>query len=90
MSFPDRFPVFSEVEQLLEPFRQEVKVQGDLVRQLKATEGTDPAEIKRAVAELKARKKKLEDKGRKDSGASRRADGGSKLFQHDFLLLLEL
>ena len=50
-----------EVEALLEPFRAEVKIQGDLVRELKAAKA--PAdEVKRAVAELKARKKKLEDK----------------------------
>ena len=53
--------LYAEVEALLTPFRAQVKIQGDLVRQLKA-DGAPADEVKRAVAELKARKKKLEDK----------------------------
>ena len=51
----------AESEALLAPLRQSVKEQGDLVRQLKADKATE-IEVKKAVAELKARKKVLEDK----------------------------
>ena len=51
----------AESEALLVPLRQSVKEQGDLVRQLKADKATE-IEVKKAVAELKARKKVLEDK----------------------------
>ncbi|XP_059618658.1 glycine--tRNA ligase [Phlebotomus argentipes] len=49
------------VETVLAPLRQSVKQQGDLVRQLKA-DGAPELDVKTAVAELKARKKILEDK----------------------------
>ncbi|RZF35115.1 hypothetical protein LSTR_LSTR009421 [Laodelphax striatellus] len=48
-------------EEILAPFRASVKEQGDLVRSLKA-DGATEIEIKKAVAELKVRKKILEDK----------------------------
>ncbi|XP_022200284.2 glycine--tRNA ligase [Nilaparvata lugens] len=48
-------------EEILAPFRASVKEQGDLVRSLKA-DGATEIEIKKAVAELKVRKKVLEDK----------------------------
>ena len=51
----------AESELLLAPLRQSVKEQGDLVRQLKADKATE-IEVKKAVAELKARKKVLEDR----------------------------
>lgn len=51
----------SEVEKLLAPLRALVKEQGDLVRNLKAEKAPE-LDIKKAVAELKARKKTLEDK----------------------------
>jgi glycyl-tRNA synthetase len=50
-----------QVETLLEPLRAMVKEQGDLVRQLKS-DGANELDVKKAVAELKARKKILEDK----------------------------
>ena len=50
-----------EVEAVLAPFRAKVKEQGDLVRAMKA-EGKPELDVKKAVAELKARKKVLEDK----------------------------
>jgi glycyl-tRNA synthetase len=50
-----------QVEALLEPLRAMVKEQGDLVRQMK-TDGANELDVKKAVAELKARKKILEDK----------------------------
>ncbi|XP_030830434.1 glycine--tRNA ligase-like [Strongylocentrotus purpuratus] len=50
-----------DIETVLAPLRASVKEQGDLVRQMK--EGGTPAhDIKRAVVELKARKKALEEK----------------------------
>ncbi|XP_045472808.1 glycine--tRNA ligase isoform X2 [Harmonia axyridis] len=49
------------IEQVLAPLRAQVKEQGDLVRTLKASNAPD-IEVKKAVAELKARKKILEDK----------------------------
>jgi len=45
----------------LAPLRAKVKEQGDLVRAMKA-EGKPELDVKKAVAELKARKKALEDK----------------------------
>ena len=50
-----------EAEALLAPLRASVKEQGDLVRQLKA-DGAPELDVKKAVAELKQRKKTLEDK----------------------------
>ncbi|GFO25816.1 glycine--tRNA ligase-like [Plakobranchus ocellatus] len=49
------------IEAQLTPLRQAVKEQGDLVRQLKA-DGAADIDLQRAVAELKHRKKALEDK----------------------------
>ena len=51
----------AEAEAVLAPLRLAVKEQGDLVRQLKA-DGKPEIEVKKAVAELKTRKKVLEDK----------------------------
>jgi len=51
----------AEAEAILAPLREAVKEQGDLVRQLK-TEKAPENDVKKAVAELKARKKVLEDK----------------------------
>ena len=51
----------AESEALLAPLRLAVKEQGDLVRQLKA-DGKPEIEVKKAVAELKTRKKVMEDK----------------------------
>lgn len=50
-----------KIEEILAPLRAQVKEQGDLVRKLKE-EGAPEIDIRRAVAELKARKKILEDK----------------------------
>jgi len=50
-----------EAEKILAPLRETVKEQGDLVRKLKAEKAPE-IEVKKAVAELKARKKTLEDK----------------------------
>ncbi|XP_075536442.1 glycine--tRNA ligase [Dermacentor variabilis] len=50
-----------EVCQVLEPLRNAVKEQGDLVRKLKES-GAPELDVKKAVNELKARKKVLEDK----------------------------
>merc|ERR1719336_3416491 len=50
-----------EAEKILAPLREAVKEQGDLVRKLKADKATE-IEVKKAVAELKTRKKVLEDK----------------------------
>ncbi|XP_066147370.1 glycine--tRNA ligase [Euwallacea fornicatus] len=50
-----------EIEQILKPLRASVKEQGDLVRKLKS-EGAPDLDVKKAVTELKARKKVLEDK----------------------------
>ncbi|KAK3779526.1 hypothetical protein RRG08_045272 [Elysia crispata] len=49
------------IEAQLAPLRKSVKEQGDIVRQLK-TDGAGDIDIQRAVAELKHRKKALEDK----------------------------
>merc|ERR1719474_2362518 len=51
----------AEAEAVLAPLRLAVKEQGDLVRQLKA-DGKPEIEVKKAVAELKSRKKMLEEK----------------------------
>jgi len=51
----------AEAEAILAPLREAVKEQGDLVRQLK-TEKAPENDVKKAVVELKARKKVLEDK----------------------------
>ncbi|CAG9575430.1 unnamed protein product [Danaus chrysippus] len=50
-----------KIEEILAPLRSSVKEQGDLVRQLKQEKAPE-IDIKKAVAELKARKKILEDK----------------------------
>ncbi|XP_015598508.1 glycine--tRNA ligase [Cephus cinctus] len=50
-----------KIEEALAPFRAKVKEQGDLVRQLKS-DGAPELDVKKAVAELKSRKKLLEDK----------------------------
>ncbi|XP_068628464.1 glycine--tRNA ligase [Battus philenor] len=50
-----------KVEKILAPLRASVKSQGDLVRKLKEEKAPE-IDIKKAVAELKARKKILEDK----------------------------
>ena len=51
----------AESEAILAPLRLAVKEQGDLVRSLKA-EGATDIDVKKAVAELKSRKKVMEDK----------------------------
>eukprot|EP00092_Neocalanus_flemingeri_P108750 GFUD01139671.1.p1 GENE.GFUD01139671.1~~GFUD01139671.1.p1 ORF type:complete len:679 (-),score=192.95 GFUD01139671.1:183-2219(-) len=51
----------AESEVILAPLRLAVKEQGDLVRQLKA-DGKPEIEVKKAVAELKTRKKVMEEK----------------------------
>lgn len=48
-------------EEILAPLRASVKEQGDVVRQLKSS-GAPEIDVKKAVAELKTRKKVLEDK----------------------------
>ncbi|XP_065091559.1 glycine--tRNA ligase [Ochlerotatus camptorhynchus] len=50
-----------KIEEVLAPLRQSVKELGDLVRKLKA-DGAPEIDVKKAVNELKARKKILEDK----------------------------
>ncbi|XP_070504506.1 glycine--tRNA ligase [Chironomus tepperi] len=50
-----------KTEEILAPLRALVKEQGDLVRKLK-DEGAPEIDVKKAVAELKTRKKILEDK----------------------------
>lgn len=50
-----------KIEEVLSPLRASVKEQGDHVRQLKAN-GAPELDIKKAVAELKIRKKLLEEK----------------------------
>ncbi|KAK9501124.1 hypothetical protein O3M35_002227 [Rhynocoris fuscipes] len=50
-----------ESEKILAPLRAAVKEQGDLVRQLKASSAPE-LDVKKAVAELKVRKKILEEK----------------------------
>ncbi|KAJ8946487.1 hypothetical protein NQ314_008881 [Rhamnusium bicolor] len=51
----------TKTEEILAPLRARVKEQGDLVRKLK-TDGAPDLDVKKAVAELKTRKKILEDK----------------------------
>ncbi|XP_005092204.1 glycine--tRNA ligase [Aplysia californica] len=55
------FMMDPEIEAKLAPLRQAVKEQGDIVRKLKS-EGAVEIDVKRAVAELKHKKKALEDK----------------------------
>lgn len=50
-----------KIEAILAPLRASVKEQGDLVRKLKEDKAPE-IDVKKAVAELKARKKVLEDK----------------------------
>lgn len=50
-----------KIEEILAPLRASVKEQGDLVRKLKEEKAPE-IDVKKAVAELKARKKVLEDK----------------------------
>ncbi|KAI8429503.1 hypothetical protein MSG28_000138 [Choristoneura fumiferana] len=50
-----------KIEAILAPLRASVKEQGDLVRKLKEEKAPE-IDVKKAVAELKARKKVLEDK----------------------------
>jgi len=61
VDIPFSMALSAESEALLAPLRLVVKEQGDLVRQLKA-DGKPEIEVKKAVAELKTRKKVLEDK----------------------------
>ena len=58
---PEISNVEKENEDILAPLRALVKQQGDLVRNLKAT-GKSELEIKKAVSELKIKKKTLEEK----------------------------
>lgn len=58
---PEISDVEKEHEDILAPLRALVKQQGDLVRNLKAT-GKSELEIKKAVSELKTKKKALEEK----------------------------
>ncbi|GFS29824.1 glycine--tRNA ligase, partial [Nephila pilipes] len=50
-----------KIQNILQPFRLAVKEQGDFVRQLKES-GAPELDVKKAVNELKLRKKILEDK----------------------------
>lgn len=50
-----------EIEEILAPFRENVKIQGDLVRKLKS-ENAPAIDIQQAVSVLKMRKKDLEEK----------------------------
>ena len=52
----------AKMEEKLAPLRARVKEQGDIVRELKSQGGGAEMELKKAVVELKARKKALEDK----------------------------
>jgi len=61
VNIPSTMALSAESEAILAPLRLAVKEQGDLVRQLKA-DGKPELEVKKAVAELKTRKKVLEDK----------------------------
>ena len=61
VDIPLTMALTAESEALLTPLRLAVKEQGDLVRQLKADKAPE-LEVKKAVAELKSRKKVLEDK----------------------------
>lgn len=55
-----RRKAYPNIEEILLPFRGRVKIQGDLVRELKAA-GNPDFDVKKAVQELKARQKELED-----------------------------
>lgn len=57
----ENMTVDPKIEAVLAPLREAVKEQGDLVRTLKAN-GAPEIDVKKAVNELKARKKILEDK----------------------------
>nr|CAD7427239.1 unnamed protein product [Timema monikensis] len=61
LNFPLNRMADPKIEDILAPFRASVKEQGDLVRSLK-TNGAPELDVKKAVAELKLRKKILEDK----------------------------
>ena len=61
VDIPVNMALSAEAEATLAPLRLAVKEQGDLVRSLKADGATD-IDVKKAVAELKTRKKMLEDK----------------------------
>ena len=61
ISSPLRMALSPESEDILSPLRSAVKEQGDKVRQMKA-DGAPELDVKKAVAELKLRKKNLEDK----------------------------
>ena len=61
VDIPVNMALSAEAEAQLVPLRLAVKEQGDLVRSLKA-EGAPDIDVKKAVAELKSRKKVLEDK----------------------------
>ncbi|XP_074658814.1 glycine--tRNA ligase-like [Tubulanus polymorphus] len=50
-----------KIEEILAPFRMRVKEQGDLVRKLKEEKAPE-LDVKKAVSDLKHRKKELEDK----------------------------
>ncbi|XP_041974738.1 glycine--tRNA ligase [Aricia agestis] len=59
--FRDTIMADPKIEEILAPLRASVKEQGDLVRKLKEEKAPE-IDVKKAVAELKARKKILEDK----------------------------
>ncbi|XP_043225391.1 glycine--tRNA ligase-like isoform X2 [Amphibalanus amphitrite] len=59
--YPNLYIMDAKSEEILAPLRAAVKEQGDLVRSLKA-DGASEIDVKKAVNELKARKKLLEDK----------------------------
>ncbi|XP_059487991.1 glycine--tRNA ligase [Neocloeon triangulifer] len=61
LNFPLSIMADPKTEEILAPFRASVKEQGDIVRSLKES-GAPELDVKKAVAELKLRKKKLEDK----------------------------
>eukprot|EP00092_Neocalanus_flemingeri_P090008 GFUD01113981.1.p1 GENE.GFUD01113981.1~~GFUD01113981.1.p1 ORF type:complete len:734 (-),score=207.23 GFUD01113981.1:366-2567(-) len=61
VDIPAAMALSAESEVILAPLRLAVKEQGDLVRQLKA-DGKPEIEVKKAVAELKTRKKVMEEK----------------------------
>ncbi|XP_047540671.1 glycine--tRNA ligase [Vanessa atalanta] len=59
--YKDTIMADPKIEEILAPLRAHVKEQGDLVRKLKEEKAPE-IDIKKAVAELKSRKKVLEDK----------------------------
>jgi len=61
VDIPINMALSAESEAILAPLRDAVKKQGDLVRNLKS-ENAPENDVKKAVAELKAKKKILEDK----------------------------